>query len=265
MTPKTKGTSSSITVAHFDGIANRYRGRYDEKTPVGYLFSVRKRRVLDLFDRPGGKVLDVGCGPGVMVEALAAQGCAFWGVDPSARMVEEASAAFVSIPATQFTVGFAERLEHPEDSFDAVLCMGVLERVADDVQALKEMIRVLKPGGTLILTVPNKASPALWWRDHVFYPMVELLRPLHDRLTGRSTGEPVRGHRLYDRPSLAAALETYGCVVTDAEYCVYNVALAPFDEVFPNLTTALMRRFEMLSRTRLRALGGMLVVKATKQ
>lgn len=220
---------------------------------------------MELFDKPGGKVLDVGCGPGVMVEALSDLGCEFWGVDPSARMVEEASAAFASIRKAHFAVGFAEQLAYPCQTFDAVICMGVLERIADDAQALKEMIRVLRPGGSLIVTVPNRTSPALWWRDHVFYPIVELLRPLNDRLTGRSSGEPVRGHRLYDLPSLAAVLETNGCAVTGTSYCVYNVALAPLDQLFPTVTTTLMKRLEGLSRTRLRALGGMIVVKVKKQ
>ena len=260
-----KGTSSRITVAHFDAVADRYRSLYDAQTPVGYSFSVRRRRVLDLFDAPGGKVLDVGCGPGVMVEALTAQGCSFWGVDPSVRMVEEARSAFSGLPSAHFDIGFAEHLEFDDDSFDAVICMGVLERVADDITALREMARVLRPDGTLLLTVPNRASPALWWRDEVFYRIVALVRPVYRLFARRPVGEAVRGHRRYDRRSVAVALAGAGCEVTDVDYCVYSIFLAPLDALFPRWATAFMKRAEVLRRTRLRGLAAVFVVKATKR
>lgn len=262
--PEAKGSSARVTIAHFDKIADRYGGRYEEQTPVGYAFRTRRQRVLDLLDAPGGRVLDVGCGPGVMVEDLCARGWEFWGVDPAGRMIEEARAAFASTPAAHFSVGVADDLHFADQSFDAVVCMGVIERLADDAVALEEMARVLRPGGSLIVTAPNRTSPALWWRDHVFYPVVALLRPLRDRLTGRLPIEPVRGHRVYDRSSLAAALAVHGCEVTDVDYCAYPVVLAPFDQVFLRLTTALLRRLEGLRRTRARALGAVIVVRAKK-
>lgn len=260
-----KGTSSQLTVAHFDRIADRYGGLYDQQTPVGYAFSVRRRRVLDLFDKPGGTVLDVGCGPGVMVEVLTSQGCAFWGVDPSIAMVEQARSNFASVHAAHFTVGVAERLHFPDESFDAIICMGVLERIADDMAALAEMARVLRPGGNLILTVPNLRSPMLSWRDHVFYSVVRVLRPLYFRLRRRPTGDVVRAHRRYGVRSLTASLNQHGCEVTDVRYCVYNPLPVPLDRLAPRLTRALMSRAEVLQSTPMRSLGAAFVIKARRR
>lgn len=260
----TKGSDSGHTVAHFDRIVAEYRAHYDQATPVGYRFTVRRQRVLDLFDAPGGKVLDVGCGPGVMAEALVDRGCSFWGVDPAAGMIDEATTAFGSTSA-KFSVGSAESLDFPDAFFDAVICMGVLERIADDDAALAEMVRVLKVDGTLIVTLPNRLSPALQWRDHVFYPVVALLRPVHRWLTRAAKHEVIRGHRRYGRRSFAASMAHHGCVVTDVDYCCYPILLAPLDALFPGLARATMQKAERLRDGPLRALGSALIVKAKKR
>lgn len=260
-----KGTDARRTVAYFDKIARGYEALYDEATPIGYAFTTRRRRVLELFDAPGGDVLDVGCGPGVMVDALAARGCSFWGIDPSVEMIGVAAVAHLSAPRAHFAAGAAEHLAFPDDRFDAVICMGVLERLADDHLALAEMARVLKPGGTLIVTIPNRFSPALQWRDRIFYPLVALLRPAHRALTGTPAEEPVRAFRSYDRRRFAVAIDRHGCEIVDVSYCVFNWFLAPLDSLFPRLATRCMRAVEVLHRSPLRGLGGAVVVKATKR
>ena len=73
------------TVEYFDAVAEDYLSRYRAVTPGGFTFRLRKQRVLKLFDKPGGRELDVGCGPGVMINDLLAQNCDFWGIDPSPK------------------------------------------------------------------------------------------------------------------------------------------------------------------------------------
>ena len=259
-----KGSRSHETIAHFDAMAGRYAALYGARNPVGYAFSVRRRRVLELFDTPGGKVLDVGCGPGVMAEALLAQGCTFWGVDPAPQMVEEAKEALAGAPGAQFSVGVAERLDFPDGSFDTVLCMGVIERLEDDDAGLREMVRVLRPGGSLIVTMPNLSSPGLFWRDECFYRLVALARAARRRLAGRDPGPAVRGHRRYSRRGYAGLLARHGCEVADVDYCVYSPFLAPLDAVLPGPATTAMAALEGLHRTPLRVLGAAMIVKARK-
>src|SRR5207253_1134943 len=113
-------------------------------TTGGRARRVRRARVMELFDKPGGRILDVACGPGVLVSSMLDQGCQFWGVDGSRRMIEECHKNFAGCDQAHFTVGTATALPFPDKFFDAVTCLGVIDRVAKYPVALREMIRVLK-------------------------------------------------------------------------------------------------------------------------
>jgi ubiquinone/menaquinone biosynthesis C-methylase UbiE len=109
--------------------------------------------------KPGQNILDVACGPGtstcLAAECVLPSGRAL-GVDISPNMLKIASAKF---PALQFEPMNAEALFFPDDSFDAVLCHLGLMLFARPQVALAEMVRVLKPGGTLsclVLGAPRR-------------------------------------------------------------------------------------------------------------
>ena len=144
---------------YFDKTARDYSQWYFDNSWLGYAFRIRKARVLELFDKPGGKVLDVGCGPGVMAMDLIERNCDFWGMDLSLEMVKQGRKKFESWKEVQFSTGSAESLSFAGNTFDAVISMGVIEFVDNDELALKEMVRVLQPGGTLVIAFPNKISP----------------------------------------------------------------------------------------------------------
>jgi SAM-dependent methyltransferase len=107
----------------------------------------------------GDRVLEVGCGYGFISRALLASAKIRWvGLDRSESMVRKLRA---SVPELQFHtfVGDASRLPFPADSFDKVLCTGVLMHLGDELPALKEMARVLRPGGLLVCSMNNALSP----------------------------------------------------------------------------------------------------------
>ena len=259
-----RSTYDQRTIEFFDSIAEVYRSYYNESTMGGYKFVLRRERVLELFDKPGGRVLDVGCGPGVIVEALLAQGCSYYGVDPSAGMIREAKRHYHDRADITFSLGSATEIEYPDDHFEAVLCMGVLERVEDDDRALAEMVRVIKPGGTLIVTLPNCYSPYFLWRDYVFYPVISLLRPLYFAVSRKVRRPSIPGHRLYSVKDITRRLEGKGCAVRDVGLCVYSFLPPPFESWCPRLAVTLMRTAEPLRRGALRNLGAILVVKGRK-
>jgi SAM-dependent methyltransferase len=114
------------------------------------------------------RVLDVGAGAGRLANLLAERGHDVTGLEPSHDFVAYARAH--AVPGASFEVGVAERLPYPDGSFDAVVAGEVLEHLADDQLAARELYRVLAPGGVALVTVP--ADPALWdasdvWAGHV--------------------------------------------------------------------------------------------------
>jgi SAM-dependent methyltransferase len=116
---------------------------------------------------PGERVLDVACGSGQVTlqaaEAVGAQAVVL-GTDLSQRMVDSARqrAAQRSIPNVAFARMGAERLALPDAEFDVVLCSLGLMYVPDPARAVREMRRVLRPGGRLVLSVWGQRSRCGW-------------------------------------------------------------------------------------------------------
>ena len=102
--------------------------------------------LLHRYGKPGGKTLDAGCGEGVLVEKYAAQGWDIIGVD------KNYSSSYVK-------QGLLTQLPFEEKTFDQVLCLDVLEHLDFGAQkgALDQIHRVLKPDGTVIISIPNLA------------------------------------------------------------------------------------------------------------
>lgn len=97
---------------------------------------------------PGQLLLDVGCGPGAYHAALAIAGARVVGVDASRGMLREVLAQRPSAAAAQAD---AERLPIRDATFDRVMANHMLYHVADQVAALREMRRVVKPSGRVVL------------------------------------------------------------------------------------------------------------------
>jgi ubiquinone/menaquinone biosynthesis C-methylase UbiE len=112
--------------------------------------------------RPGERVLDVACGTGV-VARLAAQrvgsGGSVAGLDVNPTMLAVARSASSPGASIEWHEASAEAMPFPEAAFDVVLCQMGLQFVPDRPAALREMQRVLLPGGRLSLNVPGPAPP----------------------------------------------------------------------------------------------------------
>lgn len=106
------------------------------------------------------RVLDAGCGDGVNLHGLkqifadlSACPCQFSGMDYNVIRLERASARYADVELLE---GDLTALELPEASYDCILCNHVLEHIRDDGAALRHLRRVLRPGGLLLLGVPNE-------------------------------------------------------------------------------------------------------------
>lgn len=110
-----------------------------------------------LIDWRGKSVLDLGCAGGFMAEALAARGAIVTGIDPAAGAIAAARAhAAKAGHDITYDVGVGEALPYPDAGFDAVVCVDVLEHVADLPRVLAEVARTLRPGGLLLFDTINR-------------------------------------------------------------------------------------------------------------
>ncbi len=115
--------------------------------------AIEQRLILDLMgDLAGVYVLDVGCGDGALVCAAASRGAEATGVDPDPAMLAAARTRADKDGITAaFLEGRIERLPFPDAAFDVVVSITVLCFVPDASVAVREMARVLRPGGRLVL------------------------------------------------------------------------------------------------------------------
>ena len=124
----------------------------------------RARRVLqELQLKDNDKILDLGCGNGYYSYLLSKipLNLKITGIDSHLNAIEDAKALIPKEKAT-FIIGYAEKLPFHEGAFDKIIMSEIIEHVDDDIKVLKEAKRVLKKGGILVLTTPNKNYPFLW-------------------------------------------------------------------------------------------------------
>jgi len=161
---------------------------------------------------PGRKILDIGCGTGHLAGELMKRGYEAWGVDLSDAMVEYAREHY---NPDRFRVGDIEHIPFPDNTFDGVVCLGVMEYLEKDEPAVREMWRVLKPGGRAVITTPNIACP-FFHMDMAFQKLRVVGRPLARFVRYRLRGKPIPPggglpnviHRRYYRPSWVSLLRS---------------------------------------------------------
>lgn len=123
-------------------------------------------------DTSGKRIVDVGCGAGRLVEALMKRGLDAYGCDVASYLAED-----LEVPADRFaTLTFDPYvLPYEDNSVDAVVSTSVLEHVQNPEELMREIKRVLKPGG-----LSMHAMPAKWYlpsEPHIFVPLVSWLWP----------------------------------------------------------------------------------------
>ncbi len=255
------------TVELFDHVAEDYYRQYSAHTPEGFALRARREKVLSLFDKPEGKVLDVGCGPGVLAQDMRERGCTYWGIDISTRMLDVARSHFDKDDRVHFLHGDAMRLDFPSCFFDAVLCLGVIDMLRDPRQAMREIIRVLKPGGTLIISLPNLTSPYAWWRVYVFYPAVSMWYRVRRRYSssGLRTPDPQSRRRtLFSARAARELLVSNGATLTNTVGHYYNIFLSPLDVICPGCALWLTERLEKCRWPKPQWLAAAWILKARK-
>jgi ubiquinone/menaquinone biosynthesis C-methylase UbiE len=150
----------------------------------------RQRFALEMVESAipsSSRILDAGCGSGEMAAKLIERGYAVWGIDLAAPMIRHARKL---CGAACFGVADIEQIPFPDNTFDVVVSLGVIEYLESDEQALREIRRVLRPGGRAVIAIANGRS-VVRRIDGVLFRLVSLLRPAYHRLKYRFRGNPV--------------------------------------------------------------------------
>lgn len=238
--------------------------------------TVRLENVLKIIDDlnfcEGSRMLDAGCGPGHLALKLAKKNFDVSAVDTSEAMLAELSKnlkVYEVDKAVNTQIASIEDLPFEDNSFDLICSLGVIEYLKTDEKVLQEFIRVLRPGGVLILSVTNYWSPA-GYLDYIVESvkrqkwMLSIVNSIWTRM-GHDEVRPryfkIRRHR----PSvLRKNIQTNGYSFNSGAYFYMLPWPHPFDRIFPVLTDKLGRILEPLSKTKLGLLSEGYIVCSSK-
>jgi SAM-dependent methyltransferase len=199
-------------------------------------------------ERTGGLILEDGCGVGSYLARLAGQASFAVGLEIE---LERAQEAHKKGPSTLGGVG--EHLPFPANTFDLVLSHEVIEHVQNDQLAINEIVRVLKPGGRLVLFVPNRWYPfethGMYWKGSYHFGNIPLINYLPRKL--RDTLAPhVNVYRFQDLEQLFAGLPV--------KYVDRTIIFGAYDNIIarlPALGKSLRSILQWMEKTPLRGLG----------
>ena len=176
--------------------ADRYSHGHDESVLRSHRWRTAENSAAFLLPhlRDGQRVLDVGCGPGNITADLArvAPGIDITGVDLPADVIATAQAEHGG-EHVRFEVGDVYELQFADATFDVVFAHQVLQHLSDPVAALREMRRVLRPGGTV--AVRDSDYGAFVWSPTD--PRLTRWMEIYHQLTRRNSAEADAGRYLH--------------------------------------------------------------------
>ncbi len=238
-------SNSDSVIRHFDHLSanGSWSHLYEVADGFTYHFHVRRRRVLELLPEKLGRVADVGCGPGVMVEAVLERGGTFDGVDLSPEMAREARERYGHLANVSFRVGSIEALDLADAAYDQALCMAVIEYLNTPDRALSEIARILKPGGIAVVTVPKR-----WHVDQLTVAAAAPVRAL-GRLFARGTADSLPRLRMQPEELDEAAIKA-GLIPDGGSQYQFTPIPYPLTRLAPTLCMRLNLPFEKWHGTR---------------
>jgi len=196
----------------------------------------------------GGRVLDVGCGPGPYARDYVAKGYNYFGMDICPETIAQARTLNTANELThkaQFCVGNVENIGFDSNFFDIAVVVYVFEYLNSDEKALHELYRILKPGGILIVGLNNRYS----YNRLVRLATVRPLKGVLSRVFPFRHGCQAFRYRSHHPPQFTCLLRSSGFAFLGGRYC--NFSIIPFNLRMPKAYFALQKRLtHLLIRSR---------------
>jgi SAM-dependent methyltransferase len=217
----------------------------------------QQRRLQMILEAAGGGVtgpmLENGCGVGMYVDRLAPHFHEVIGLEYDFERARAAKVVANAHPNARIVNAAGEGLPFPGERFSLVLSHEVLEHVADDRQAVAEMVRTLKPGGRIVIFVPNRGYPfethGIYWRGRYKFGNIPLVNYLPRRLRDRLAPH-VRIYTRRDLERLFTGLPVH--------FVTRTVIFGAYDNIIarsPALGRLLRGLLQTLERTPLKGFG----------
>ncbi|MBL7206000.1 MAG: methyltransferase domain-containing protein [Candidatus Aenigmarchaeota archaeon] len=178
-----------------------------EKDPDSYYNIQRDKieKVLELFNsHHGGRILDIGCGDGFISSLIGKKtGAEMHGIDVSSSAIQKAKGSGIKAQSIDID---GKKLPFENGYFDAVFCGDVVEHIFYPDKLLEDVHRILRPGGYIIVTIPNLAS---WYnRAFLLFGIVPSWVESSSTYTGNPFLKESSGHiRAFTKKSLVGLLK----------------------------------------------------------
>ena len=143
-------------IENFDNYAHEWWNKRGPYKFIHLLTPIRLKYISDKLKLKGSKILDLGCGGGLLSEAMTNCGADVIGIDASLKTIEIAKKhAKEQNLKIKYINTDIESFDH-KDKFDAVICFELIEHVPDPNELIKHMSRFIKPNGKLFLSTINR-------------------------------------------------------------------------------------------------------------
>jgi 2-polyprenyl-6-hydroxyphenyl methylase/3-demethylubiquinone-9 3-methyltransferase len=145
-------------IAKFSALAHRWWDPNSEFKPLHAINPLRLSWMKSFVNFEGKKVVDIGCGGGILAESLAQSGADTTGIDLSekALKVAELHALEVGVNLTYRAISAEDLAQEQAGQYDVVTCMEMLEHVPDPASIVRACATLCKPGGTLFFSTLNR-------------------------------------------------------------------------------------------------------------
>jgi ubiquinone/menaquinone biosynthesis C-methylase UbiE len=140
--------------------------QWDKMQKTFFSKAVREKAISIAGVQPGKLAADIGAGTGFITEGLIQKGLKVIAVDQSKAMIREMRKKFQGIEAIDYRLGEAEKLPIEDKEVDCVFANMLLHHIEDPLIAIREMVRILKPGGILVITDLDEHNFEFLRREH---------------------------------------------------------------------------------------------------
>lgn len=244
MPPLLPDTQHNAIRHDFEVKAARYADKYHIYTYDTRSYHIRNQLTLSWLRKGGGRILEAGCGPAILISSLEALGYCAIGVDLVEQNLRTGQQRLQAEQTpSRLVAGNLTQLPFADEAFDEIVSLGVLEYVLPVQTALSELHRLLRPGGQLIVSLPNRQSLYRRWEKHLYKPISQAIKQLQQPQKPRYTRLEFAAHEL---PVL---FERASFQIVHTQSFAAQLIFQPFSKFFHRVSLCLAESIESYTDT----------------